>query len=179
MLFVSLSLKSAGDRLVRYPCNREFKKLRLLSQEKCHFKIELSARLSVLRLFHVGHVVHWFSCKVRTSDMKILGRRASKGVPHVQHGYFSSFNQSNHWFVALSLPSSFHRLPDVIYTISWHFGFTFSKQVYELSLSVFLCAMVSCALSQMWQSPTVGCLWNFSNILLNLLFIVPWYFRCW
>ena len=33
---------------------------------------------------------------------------ARKSVPHVQHDYFSSFNQSNHWFVALSLtlPSS-------------------------------------------------------------------------
>ena len=27
-----------------------------------------------------------------------------KGVPHVQHDYLSSFNQSNHWFVALTLP---------------------------------------------------------------------------
>ena len=25
---------------------------------------------------------------------------APKSVPHVQHDYFSSFNQSNHWFVA-------------------------------------------------------------------------------
>ena len=31
---------------------------------------------------------------------------ARKSVPHVQHDYFSSFNQSNHLFVALSLPSS-------------------------------------------------------------------------
>ena len=33
---------------------------------------------------------------------------ATKSVPHVQHDYFSSFNQSNHSFVALSLtlPSS-------------------------------------------------------------------------
>ena len=28
---------------------------------------------------------------------------APKSVPHVQHDYFSSFDQSNHWFVALSL----------------------------------------------------------------------------
>ena len=28
---------------------------------------------------------------------------APKSVPHVQHAYFSSFIQSNHWFVALSL----------------------------------------------------------------------------
>ena len=38
---------------------------------------------------------------------------APKSVPHVQHDYFSSFNQWNHWFVALSLtlPSSDLRLP--------------------------------------------------------------------
>ena len=38
---------------------------------------------------------------------------ATKSVPHVQHDYFSSFNQSNHWFVALSLtlPSSNLKLP--------------------------------------------------------------------
>ena len=29
---------------------------------------------------------------------------APKCVPHGQHDYFSSFNQSNHWFVALPLP---------------------------------------------------------------------------
>ena len=28
---------------------------------------------------------------------------APKSVPHVQHDYFSSFNQSNHWLVALPL----------------------------------------------------------------------------
>jgi len=27
---------------------------------------------------------------------------APKSVPHMLHHYFSSFNQSNHWFVALS-----------------------------------------------------------------------------
>ena len=38
---------------------------------------------------------------------------APKSVPHVQHDYFSSFNQSNHWFVALALtlPSSNLKLP--------------------------------------------------------------------
>ena len=53
---------------------------------------------------------------VRIWEMKISRRRladyvknCSKSLPHVQHDYFSSFNQSNHWFVALSwsLPSSF------------------------------------------------------------------------
>ena len=38
---------------------------------------------------------------------------AAKSVPHGQHGCFSSFNQSNHLFVALSLtlPSSNLKLP--------------------------------------------------------------------
>ena len=38
---------------------------------------------------------------------------AAKSVPHVQHDYFSSFNQSNHWFVvfSLTLPSSNLKLP--------------------------------------------------------------------
>ena len=40
---------------------------------------------------------------------------APNSVPHVPHDYFSSFNQSNHWFVALSLtlPSSNLKLPIV------------------------------------------------------------------
>ena len=40
---------------------------------------------------------------------------APKSVPHVQHDYFSLFNQSNHWFVALSLtvPSSNLKLPNI------------------------------------------------------------------
>ena len=47
-----------------------------------------------------------------------LGRlrqnNATKSVPHVQHDYFSSLNQSNHWFVALSftLQSSNLKLPN-------------------------------------------------------------------
>ena len=36
---------------------REFKKLRLLLQQKRHFKIKLCFRLTVPRLFHVDHVV--------------------------------------------------------------------------------------------------------------------------
>ena len=60
---------------------------------------------------------------IRTSNMKFSSRRladyvepvhqkacrtcstiAPKCVPHVQHGYFSSFNQSYHWSVALWSP---------------------------------------------------------------------------
>jgi len=48
-------------------------------------------------------------CENFTSSFGRLHQNiAPKSVPHVQHDYFSSFNQSNHWFVALSLtlPSS-------------------------------------------------------------------------
>ena len=50
--------------------------------------------------------------------MSSLGRLRQNNVlksgPHVQHDYFSSFNQSNHWFVALLLPmtSFFFKLPN-------------------------------------------------------------------
>ena len=37
--------------------NREFKKLRPLLQRKRHIKIELCVSLSVLRLFHICHVI--------------------------------------------------------------------------------------------------------------------------
>ena len=58
------------------------------------------------------------SVVVRTANMKIprpcLGdyvqKIAPKSVPCLQHDYFSSFSQSNHWFVALSLSSSFLKL---------------------------------------------------------------------
>ena len=112
--------------------NREFKKLRRLLQRKRHMKMGLCVRLSVLRLFQVGHVIQnrrsalslsrheWFFMQkqrvkdlllvvhvvVRTPKMKISRRYfadyvrqqiAPKSVPHVQHDYFTSFNQSNSW----------------------------------------------------------------------------------
>ena len=55
--------------------SREFKKLRRQLQGKRHIKIDLCVKLSLLRLFHVDHVVQnrrialslawseWFSCK--------------------------------------------------------------------------------------------------------------------
>ena len=78
----------------------------------------------------------WFSCKGKkwkiyccelalSSEPQIwkfhavvwqtTSKFAPKSVPHVQHDYFSSFNQSNHWFVslALPLPSSFLKLPNM------------------------------------------------------------------
>ena len=48
----------------------------------------------------------------KCAEMK---RIVLKCVPHVQHDYFSSFNQLYHCFLALSLPfpSSFLKLPSV------------------------------------------------------------------
>ena len=119
------------------------KKLRRPLQRKRHIKIELCIRLSVLWLFHVGHVAQnrrsalslaWYECfQAKAKNEKFtaassrcrqnlkyenftssFGRLSQKiapnSVPHVEHDFFSSFNQSNHWFVALSFsfPSSFY-----------------------------------------------------------------------
>ena len=127
--------------------NREFKKLRRQLQGKRHIKIELCVKLSLLRLFHVDHVVknrrsalsfawhEWFSCKGKEWEIyccelplssqpqiwkfhvvvwQIRQNIAPKGVLHVQHDNFSSFNQWKHWFVAMSLtlPSSNLKLPN-------------------------------------------------------------------
>ena len=75
------------------------------------------------KLSHAWH--EWFSCKgkewkiyyrglVLSSELQkwkfhfflfqtVTGKIAPKSGPHVQHDYLSLFNQSNHWFVALSL----------------------------------------------------------------------------
>ena len=105
--------------------------------------MKLCFGLSGLRLFYVGNVVqnrrsalsfclarmvfmqrqrmkvYWCGLALSLdSKMKISRRHLAdyvKTVPHEQHDYFSSFNQSNHSFVALSLPflSSFLKLPIV------------------------------------------------------------------
>ena len=122
---------------------REFKKLRRQLQRKRDLKIELCVKLSLLRLFHVGHLVQnrrsalllawyeWFSWKAKNERFTAASSRCRQNVKYenftslfgrlrqniapniVQHDYFSSFNQSNHWFVALllTLPSSDLKLP--------------------------------------------------------------------
>ena len=89
----------------------------------------LCLKLSALQLFHVGHFYkkaevsvlslywcNWFSCREekneRSSSIKyenftsLFGRLRQKispeSVPHGQHDYFSSLNQSWYWFVTLS-----------------------------------------------------------------------------
>ena len=79
---------------------------------RCRWRCRRQILKSLMKdLLLRAHVV------VRIPNMKIsrrhLGRLrqniAPKSVLHVQHDYFSSFNQSNHWFVVLSLllPSLF------------------------------------------------------------------------
>ena len=54
-----------------------------------------------------------FKYEIFTSSFGRLRQQiAPKSVPHVQHDYFSSFNQSNHWFVALSLTLQSSNLKD-------------------------------------------------------------------
>ena len=48
---------------------REFKKLRLLLQQKRHFKIKLCFKLTVPRLFHVDHT----SYKIGEAHFRLLG----------------------------------------------------------------------------------------------------------
>ena len=67
-------VNSMGDRVV-HTDNREFKKLRRQLKRKRHIEIEFCVKLSLLRLFHVDHVVkdrrtalslawyEWSSCK--------------------------------------------------------------------------------------------------------------------
>ena len=53
-----------------------------------------------------------------------------KSVPHVQHDYFSSFNQSYHRFVALSFPflSSFLKLLSAkIKSADWTFSYSWDQ----------------------------------------------------
>jgi len=42
---------------------------------------------------------------------RLRQRMLLKSVPHVQHDYFSSFSQSDHCFLVLSLPLSLLKLP--------------------------------------------------------------------
>ena len=123
--------------------NWEFTKLRRRLQRKRHIKIEFCVKLSLMRLFHVSRVVQnrrsalslawheWFSSKGREWKISAASSRCRqnikyenftssgqnitpKSVPDVQNDNFFSFNQSNHWFVSLSLtlPSSNVKLPN-------------------------------------------------------------------
>ena len=57
-------------------------------------------------LLRVRVVVRTSNTNFTSSFGRLRQNIARKSVPHVQHDYFSSFNQSNHLFVALSSLSS-------------------------------------------------------------------------
>ena len=62
--------------------NQEFKKLQRLLEQKCHIKIELWLRLSVLQLFYVGHVAQLVGkvnfCLLRTNGFHIKVKKAGQ-----------------------------------------------------------------------------------------------------
>ena len=141
-----LSLTQSTILMWRFPCSCRRSFLNSLigslrsydGNSKENVSLKLNFALSLLRLFHVDHVVQnrrsALACHNKGKEGKIyccdLSSKpqiwkfpvvvwqtsqniAPKSVLHVQHDYFSSFNQSNHWFVALSLtlPSSDLKLP--------------------------------------------------------------------
>ena len=85
-------------------------------------------------------------CKNFTSSVSRLRQNiAPKRVSHVQHDYFSSLNQSNHWFVALPLtllPSNL-KLPKVLTTTSTHNSKSFILYIYFNHASNSACAAFS------------------------------------
>ena len=99
-----------------------------------HVSHVVQNRPSVLSPIFAWH--KWFHVKAKNEKFTAAGSRcrqklknenftssfgrlrqniAPKSVAHVQHDYFSLFNQSNHRFVTFSLPllSSFHKLPNI------------------------------------------------------------------
>ena len=95
--------------------------------------------LAEIRKFHI--VIWQTSSKNCTNLQKKKSCTCGtilKIAPHVQHDYFSSCSQSNHWFLALSLlfPSSFLKLPIAI--VDPHLKY------YVLCFSVSLLVLSSC-----------------------------------
>ena len=89
-----------------------------------------------------------------TTSFARLGQKfAAESVLHVQHDYFSSFSQSNHWFVVLSwsLPTSFLKLPigrrrqRQLCSVEWkRASDKYSRQQnYDEWRAYFLCPMLS------------------------------------
>ena len=74
-------------------------------QRKCHLKINIYEMVTILRLLLLLRILYCF----RLSFGKLRQRILLKCVPHVQYDHsVSSFNQSDHCFLAspLPLPSS-------------------------------------------------------------------------
>ena len=136
--FVRFLLPSSSW-LLKFP-NREFMNMQRLLQRKRNSKTELDLAIwnfsTIDMLYKMGEVfiplitemvLMWrqitattsrprqnLKFEMPTSSFGTLSQKiAPKSVPHVQHDFFHSFNQSYQWCVALSLPlpSSFRWLP--------------------------------------------------------------------
>ena len=86
------------------------------------------------------HVVIWQTTSKNCTNLQKKSCTCGtilKIAPHVQHDYFSSCSQSNHWFLALSLlfPSSFLKLPIAIVDpyLKYHSVLCFSVALLVLS----------------------------------------------
>ena len=142
------------------PNLKEFKKLRQLLQRKRHFNMEFCVGLNVLRLSHVSHVVQnrrsafrlawrkWFSRKGKNESFTVAGSRCRQNLKN--ENFTSSFgrlrqnlHQSNHSFVAVSLPllSSFLKLPLISTVVRLVTALNFPTYVKcKKSFCVLLCA---------------------------------------
>ena len=97
---------------------REFKKLRRQVQGKLHIKIELCVKLSLLRLFHVDHVVHnrrsalllawheWFSCKGKSEKLTAASFRCRQNLKY--ENFTSSFARLRQNIAPKSVPHVRH-----------------------------------------------------------------------
>ena len=63
-----------------------------------------------------------------SSFHRLRQKIAPKITPHVQHNYFPSFSQSNHGFVALTLPSPILKLPTILFS-SYYYCFFFLTKI--------------------------------------------------
>ena len=96
-------------------------------------------------------------------------------VPHVQHDYFSSLNQSNYWFVALPLtllPSNL-KLPKVLTITSTHNSKSFILYIYFNHASK---QSMRCVLCQQYRIR--GRSNNRKVVTMSQMFILKWRFSC-
>ena len=115
-------------------------------------------------------------CENFTSSFGRLRQNiAPKSVPHVQHDYFSSLNQSNHWFVALPLtllPSNL-KLPKVLTTTSTHKSKSFILYIYFNHASNSPCAVFS--VNNIGYGERSN---NRKVVTMSQMFILKWRFCC-
>ena len=79
---------------------------RLFGANGCHFKAKHERFTAASSC--CGHNLEYEN--FTSSFGRLRQKIVPQSVPHLQHDYFSSFNQSNHWLV-VTLPSSNLRLP--------------------------------------------------------------------